>query len=196
MKLLHTSDWHVGKAIRGASRADEHRAVLAEIAEIAERGERRPGRRGRRPVRLRDADRRGRRDRLPGAARARRDLRTRSWSSPATTTTLAGSGRSLRCSSSVMFTSSPSRPARRRRSLDLQSGDGSRHPAGDAAVRLEARHRAGRATHGQAAFENAQAYTERLRMLIARAVRRRSRIDTVNLLAAHAFVLGGDSWRR
>ena len=33
--LLHTSDWHVGKAIRGASRADEHRAVLAEIAELA-----------------------------------------------------------------------------------------------------------------------------------------------------------------
>src|SRR3954451_899892 len=32
--LLHTSDWHVGKAIRGASRADEHRAVLAEIAEL------------------------------------------------------------------------------------------------------------------------------------------------------------------
>jgi DNA repair protein SbcD/Mre11 len=37
MKLLHTSDWHVGKAIRGASRADEHRAVLSEIAAIAER---------------------------------------------------------------------------------------------------------------------------------------------------------------
>lgn len=35
MKLLHTSDWHVGKAIRGHSRADEHRAVLAEIATIA-----------------------------------------------------------------------------------------------------------------------------------------------------------------
>ena len=33
--LLHTSDWHVGKAIRGASRADEHRAVLAEIADLA-----------------------------------------------------------------------------------------------------------------------------------------------------------------
>ena len=30
MKLLHTSDWHVGKTIRGASRADEHRAVLRE----------------------------------------------------------------------------------------------------------------------------------------------------------------------
>ena len=36
MKLLHTSDWHVGKAIRGHSRADEHRAVLAEIANVAE----------------------------------------------------------------------------------------------------------------------------------------------------------------
>ncbi len=39
MKLLHTSDWHVGKAIRGVSRADEHRAVLREIAGIAEREE-------------------------------------------------------------------------------------------------------------------------------------------------------------
>lgn len=36
MRLLHTSDWHVGKLIRGRSRADEHRAVLAEIAGIAE----------------------------------------------------------------------------------------------------------------------------------------------------------------
>jgi DNA repair protein SbcD/Mre11 len=36
VRLLHTSDWHVGKSIRGASRADEHRAVLAEIASIAE----------------------------------------------------------------------------------------------------------------------------------------------------------------
>ena len=35
MRLLHTADWHVGKAIRGRSRADEHRAVLAEIAGIA-----------------------------------------------------------------------------------------------------------------------------------------------------------------
>ena len=39
MKLLHTSDWHVGKGIRGASRADEHTAVLAEIAQIAAREE-------------------------------------------------------------------------------------------------------------------------------------------------------------
>jgi exonuclease SbcD len=37
MRLLHTSDWHVGKAIRGRSRAAEHQAVLGEIAGIAER---------------------------------------------------------------------------------------------------------------------------------------------------------------
>ncbi len=37
MRLLHTSDWHVGKAIRGRSRADEHRAVLNEIVDAAER---------------------------------------------------------------------------------------------------------------------------------------------------------------
>ncbi|MDO8362444.1 MAG: exonuclease subunit SbcD [Actinomycetota bacterium] len=37
MKLLHTSDWHVGKQIRGNSRAAEHRAVLAEMVQVAER---------------------------------------------------------------------------------------------------------------------------------------------------------------
>jgi exonuclease SbcD len=35
VKLLHTSDWHVGKTIRGESRLAEHVAVLAEIAETA-----------------------------------------------------------------------------------------------------------------------------------------------------------------
>ena len=39
MRLLHTSDWHVGRAIRGRSRAAEHRAVLAEIAAVADRDE-------------------------------------------------------------------------------------------------------------------------------------------------------------
>ena len=37
MRILHTSDWHVGKAIRGRSRIGEHEAVLAEIATVAER---------------------------------------------------------------------------------------------------------------------------------------------------------------
>ena len=35
MRLLHTSDWHVGKTIRGHSRAEEHRAVLDEIVMLA-----------------------------------------------------------------------------------------------------------------------------------------------------------------
>ncbi len=37
MKILHTSDWHVGKLLRGRSRIAEHRAVLGEITEIAQR---------------------------------------------------------------------------------------------------------------------------------------------------------------
>ena len=35
MRILHTADWHVGKTLRGRSRADEHRAVLDEIVAIA-----------------------------------------------------------------------------------------------------------------------------------------------------------------
>ena len=36
MKLLHTSDWHVGKTIRGHSRIPEHEAVLTEIVTLAD----------------------------------------------------------------------------------------------------------------------------------------------------------------
>src|SRR4029450_13021080 len=39
VRLLPTSDWPVGRAIRGRSRAAEHRAVLAEIAAVADRDE-------------------------------------------------------------------------------------------------------------------------------------------------------------
>ena len=35
MKVLHTGDWHVGKALGGRSRQDEHEAVLDEIVTIA-----------------------------------------------------------------------------------------------------------------------------------------------------------------
>lgn len=34
MKILHTSDWHIGKRLNGRERLDEQRAVLDEIAEI------------------------------------------------------------------------------------------------------------------------------------------------------------------
>lgn len=37
MRFLHTSDWHAGKTIGGRSRADEHRAVFAEILDIGRR---------------------------------------------------------------------------------------------------------------------------------------------------------------
>lgn len=35
MKVLHTSDWHVGKVLKGQHRHEEHAAVLAEIVEVA-----------------------------------------------------------------------------------------------------------------------------------------------------------------
>jgi exonuclease SbcD len=35
MKILHTSDWHVGKVLKGQSRTAEQIAVLAELVEVA-----------------------------------------------------------------------------------------------------------------------------------------------------------------
>ncbi len=35
MKILHTSDWHIGKRLYGKSRLDEQRQLLKEITEIA-----------------------------------------------------------------------------------------------------------------------------------------------------------------
>jgi exonuclease SbcD len=37
MKILHTSDWHLGKRLEDFSRIEEQQAVLLEICEIAER---------------------------------------------------------------------------------------------------------------------------------------------------------------
>jgi len=36
MKILHTSDWHVGKVLKGQSRTSEQIAVLAEVVGVAE----------------------------------------------------------------------------------------------------------------------------------------------------------------
>ncbi|MCB0998727.1 MAG: hypothetical protein R2713_12420 [Ilumatobacteraceae bacterium] len=46
MKLLHTSEWHVGKQMRGNGRADEHRAVLREAMAIADEAYRPQGSHG------------------------------------------------------------------------------------------------------------------------------------------------------
>ena len=35
MRILHTSDWHVGKVLKGRTRHEEHIRVLAEVVEIA-----------------------------------------------------------------------------------------------------------------------------------------------------------------
>src|ERR1700754_1957311 len=35
MRILHTSDWHVGKVLKGRTRHDEHIRVLAQVVEIA-----------------------------------------------------------------------------------------------------------------------------------------------------------------
>ena len=35
MRFLHTSDWHVGKSLKGHDRLPEQREVLAEIVRIA-----------------------------------------------------------------------------------------------------------------------------------------------------------------
>ena len=37
MKLLHVSDWHLGRTLYNASRAEDHEKVLAEIVDIARR---------------------------------------------------------------------------------------------------------------------------------------------------------------
>ena len=37
MRILHTSDWHIGKRLAGKERLEEQRAVLDEIAEICAR---------------------------------------------------------------------------------------------------------------------------------------------------------------
>jgi DNA repair protein SbcD/Mre11 len=35
MRILHTSDWHVGKVLKGRTRHDEHIKVLAQLVEVA-----------------------------------------------------------------------------------------------------------------------------------------------------------------
>jgi DNA repair protein SbcD/Mre11 len=36
MRILHTSDWHVGKVLKGRDREDEHKGVLADVVRVAE----------------------------------------------------------------------------------------------------------------------------------------------------------------
>ncbi|MDE0169486.1 MAG: exonuclease SbcCD subunit D [bacterium] len=192
MKLLHTSDWHVGKTIRGASRADEHTAVLAEIAQVAAREE----------VDLVIVAG----DLFDSAApsaeaerivyRALLDLADIG----ADVAVIAGNHDSphrLRAVAPLLklgqihVVAEPTRPEDGG-VIELRAGDG-------ADIRLAmlpfvSKRGIVRSKHlmTRQAFENAQDYSERLRLLIERLCEP-FRGDTVNLLTTHAFVLGGQA---
>ncbi|MDE0137106.1 MAG: exonuclease SbcCD subunit D [bacterium] len=192
MKLLHTSDWHVGKTIRGASRADEHTAVLAEIAHIAAREE----------VDLVIVAG----DLFDSAApsaeaesivyRALLELAD----TGADVAVIAGNHdnpRRLRAVAPLLrlgqvhVVAEPTRPEDGG-VIELRAGDGS--DVRLAMLPFVSKRGIVRAKHlmTSQAFENAQHYSERLRLLIERLCEPFG-ADTVNLFTTHAFVLGGQA---
>ena len=192
MKLLHTSDWHVGKTIRGSSRADEHTAVLAEIAQIAAREEV--------DLVIVAGDLFDSTAPSPEAEsivyRALLDLAD----TGADVAVVAGNHdnpRRLRAVAPLLrlgqvhVVAEPTRPDDGG-VIEMRAGDG-------ADVRLAmlpfvSKRGIVRAKHlmTSQAFENAQHYSDRLRLLIERLCEPFG-ADTVNLLTTHAFVLGGQT---
>ena len=191
MKLLHTSDWHVGKTIRGISRADEHTTVLAEMAQIARSEEV--------DLVIVSGDLFDSSAPTAGAEeivyRALLDLAK----TGAQIAVIAGNHdnpRRLRAVAPLLqlgqvhLVAEPTRPE-----------DGGvlhlRARSDHAEIQLAmlpfvSKRGIVRAKHliSNEAFENAQNYSERMRVLIADLCDS-FRSDTVNLLAAHTFVLGG-----
>ena len=189
MKLLHTSDWHVGKAIRGASRADEHRAVLDEVAGHRRCRRRRRGGRRRRPVRHVDPVTGVRGDRLPALLALA--------GTGATVAVIAGNhdnARRLRAVApllelgNVHLVTEPTRPDDGG-VLALTTRD--RTDVRIAMLPFVSKRGIVRAADvmDAEAFENAQRYSDRLRLLIG-ALCADFHQDTANILVAHAFVLG------
>ncbi|MEQ8717712.1 MAG: exonuclease SbcCD subunit D [Acidimicrobiales bacterium] len=192
MKLLHTSDWHVGKAIRGISRADEHRAVLAEIARVA-------------------------RDENVDVIVVAGDLFDTASPSPeseeivyralldlaateADVVVIAGNhdnARRLRAVAPILelgrvhLVAEPTRPDAGG-VISLTARDGAEVLI--ATLPFVSKRGIVRAEHliDGDAFVHAQEYSARLRMLID-VLAGSFRADTVNVLAAHAFVLGAQS---
>ena len=189
MKVLHTSDWHVGKAIRGESRADEHRAVLQEIVGIAESEQ----------VDLvivaGDLF-----DSASPTAEAeeivyRALLGFASAGSPVAV--IAGNHDNAKRLQAVapllelgkvVLVAEPTRPDQGG-VIELTTGDGIEVRL--AMLPFVSKRGIVRAEQlmEQAAFEHAQVYAERLRLLVDYMCRGFTD-DTVNILAAHAFVLG------
>lgn len=192
MRLLHTGDWHVGKGLRGADRHDEHRAVLGEIVSIAEResvdlvivaGD------------LFDSS-----APPPAAEQLVYETLLGLARSGADVAVIAGNhdhpGR-LRAVSPLLalgrvhLVTEPTRPADGG-VRSFTAGDGSEvrlamlpFVSKRGIVRAEA-------LMDQPAFELAQSYSDRVRRLIE-TLTADFGPDTVNLIAAHAFVLGGEA---
>lgn len=192
MKLLHTSDWHVGRAIRGASRADEHRAVLAEIARIAAGGDV--------DLVIVAGDLFDSSAPTPEAEtivyRALLDL----VETGAQVALIAGNHDNPRRLEAVApllrlghvhVVAQPTRPDAGG-VIDLSARDGT--DVRLAMLPFVSKRGIVRAKDliANQAFENAQGYSERLRLLIERLCEPFSS-DTVNLFATHAFVLGGEA---
>jgi exonuclease SbcD len=192
VKLLHTSDWHVGKAIRGNSRAAEHRAVLAEIAGVAAEHE-------------------------VDVVVVAGDLFETAAPSPeseeivyrallalaatgAVVAVIAGNHDNARRLAAVapllelgrvQLVTTPTRPAEGGvRTITRPSGEVLRL----AMLPFVSQRGIVRATElmATAAFEQAQAYADRMRQLIE-AMTAGAPADTVTVLAAHTFVLGAQA---
>lgn len=189
MKLLHTSDWHVGKAIRGESRIDEHRAVLTEIVQVAEHegvdlvvvagdlfDSASPTAEAEDVVyrALLGFSRLG----VPTAVIAGNHDNAKRLQAVAPLLELGH----------VLLVAEATRPDEGG-VVQLTTGDGT--PVRLAMLPFVSKRGIVRAEHlmEDAAFEHAQVYAERLRLLVDHMCRGFSD-DTVNILAAHAFVLG------
>jgi exonuclease SbcD len=187
--LLHTSDWHVGKAIRGASRADEHRAVLAEIAEIAAAQEA--------DVVIVAGDLFDSATPSPESEQIVYEALLSLASTGATVAVIAGNhdnARGLRAVAPLLALGNVHLVAEPRRPddggvLSITTRDGT--PVRIAMLPFVSKRGIVRAADlmDAEAFENAQRYTDRLRLLID-ALCRGFTDDAVDVLVAHTFVLG------
>ena len=191
VRILHTSDWHVGKTLRGASRLDEHRAVLAEIATIAAEEQRRPRARHRRPLRVGRAAARRATRRLGRAARAAGDRRARHRDRRQPRQPVRARRVVARVRRGRHHAARPRDPP----GAAVASSISPRTQASGASVVLLpfVSQRYAIRTEQMLELDAAQAaglYAERMRLLIA-ALSEGFRPDTINLVAAHCFVRGG-----
>lgn len=190
MRIVHTSDWHVGKLLRGRNRADEHRAVLAEVADVVDQVQA--------DAVLVAGDLYDSAAPPPEADEIVIDTLLRLGRSGAAVVVISGNHDNARrlkamtplfARSGVTLLAEPARP-----------DDGGVHTfttrAGERAnvalvpfVSQRGIVRAEQLMAG-AAFEHAQAYDDRLRAVIA-ALARAFTADAVNIVMAHAFVTGG-----